>query len=228
MSSYSMLEKGTKNMQKIHWILGAVAIAVLATVGVFAMQPNAPSQILSALDPSEPRLNVPQGTMLAMRLETTLSTKTAQVGDRFEAVVTTPVRVNGKLAIPAGAKLSGHVILAEQPGKASGRGQLQLAYDELRINGHSYDLASRSPVYESESGTTKDVALIGGGAVAGGVVGGVLDGGSGAVKGAVVGGAAGTGASLMTRGPQLELERGTVLQLHLDEGMSVRVSKPVA
>lgn len=213
-------------MKKSFWVLGAVAVVLIAAVAVFAMQPKGSGGAFSMPMLGQARINVPQGTVLAMRLQTTLSTKTANVGDRFEAGVSSPVHVNGKLAIPEGAQVSGHVILAEQPGKTSGRGQLQLSYDQLRFDGRSYNLGSRSQIYESKSGTTKDVAMIGGGAVAGGIVGGVLGGGGGAAKGAVIGGAAGTGASLLTRGPQLELERGTALQLRLDQSVSVRAPKP--
>jgi hypothetical protein len=133
--------------------------------------------------------------------------------------------VEGAVAIPAGAQVEGHVILAEQPGKSSGRGHLQLQYDEVAFGGHRYELDTRSRVYTSASGSKKDAALIGGGAVAGGVLGGILGGSAGsAVKGAVVGGAAGTGASLLTRGPQLTLEAGRVLTMSLDH--DVRVVPP--
>jgi acetyltransferase-like isoleucine patch superfamily enzyme len=212
-------------MKKMFWILGAAAVVVIAAVTVFAMQPKGSPAAFSIPIVGAARINVPQGTVLAMRLQTTLSTKTANVGDRFEAGVSSPVHVNGKLAIPEGAQITGHVMLTDQPGKTSGRGQLQLAYDQVRFDGHSYNLGSHSQIYESKSGTTKDVAMIGGGAVAGGIVGAVLGGGSGAAKGAVIGGAAGTGASLMTRGPQLELERGMALQLRLDQAVSVRAPK---
>jgi hypothetical protein len=47
-------------------------------------------------------------------------------GDRFEATLTRDVAVDGVSAIPAGATVVGKVIVAEQPGKASGRGRLQL------------------------------------------------------------------------------------------------------
>jgi hypothetical protein len=162
---------------------------------------------------------------MSVRLGTTLSTKTARVGDRFTGTVASAIRVNDHVVIPAGAAVRGHVILAEQPGKASGRGVLQLEFDELSFGGHSYDLDTRTRVYTSASGSKKDAALIGGGAVAGGVVGGILGGSAGsAVKGAVIGGAAGTGASLLTRGPQLTLEAGRVLNVSLDR--DVRVVPP--
>jgi hypothetical protein len=163
-----------------------------------------------------------------MRLQSTISTKTAQVGDRFQASVTSPVHVNGRVAIPEGSNISGHVIMAKQPGKASGRGELQFAYDQIAFDGRSYAMNANSQVYTSNSGTKKDVALIGGGAVAGGVIGAVLGGKGDIAKGAVVGGAAGTGASLLTRGPQLVLEQGTILQTQLDQSLSVRTTKQPA
>ena len=62
------------------------------------------------------------------------------------------------------------------------------------------------------------------GAVAGGIVGAVVGGDDAVAKGAAAGAAAGTGASLMTRGPQLMIERGTVLNASLDQDVSVRRS----
>ena len=224
-------------MKKNIWIIAAVGLAVIGAGSIFAMQAKVPApdgtETGSAAShrtssPSPANIVVPQGTAFAMRLQSTISTKTAQVGDRFQAEVSSPVHVNGRLAIPAGSNVSGHVILARQPGKASGRGELQLSYDQVAFDGRSYDLNTNSQVYTSKSGTTKDVALIGGGAVAGGIVGGVLGGKGDIAKGAAVGGAAGTGASLLTRGPQLVLEQGTVLQTQLDQSLSVRKTKQPA
>ena len=226
-------------MNKTPWIVGSgVAVALIAAGTIYAMQSgDKPAETIFPMEKgaaarserstpasSDSRTVVPQGTMLALTLQTSLATKTANVGDRFQATVASPVHVNGRLAIPEGARVSGHVILAEQPGKASGRGQLQLSYDQLTFGGHSYDLGTRSEIYESKSGTKKDVALIGGGAVAGGIVGAVVGGDKSVAKGAAAGAVAGTGASLLTRGPQLTIERGTVLNASLDQAVSVRRS----
>jgi type IV secretory pathway VirB10-like protein len=219
-------------MKKQTWIILAVVASLIGAGTIYAMQqkdsaPNSPTASVSHGIALSSNIQIPQGTGLAMTLQTTISTKTAQVGDRFQATVSSPVHVNGEMAIPEGSQVSGHVIVAKQPGKASGRGELQLAYDQLSFDGRSYNLNSQSQVYVSKSGTKKDVELVGGGAVAGAVLGAVLGGGAGAAKGAVVGGAAGTGASLLTRGPQLELAQGMALQTHL-ESMSVRRVKQAA
>ena len=212
------------------WILLAAAVAVVGVASVYAWQN--PEQIATitkvATGPVVPlTMTVPAGTPIEITLQMTLSTKTAAVGDRFSAVVAAPVVQNGKTLIPAGAEIEGAVALAEQPGKASGRGRLQLAYETVRFGGRTYKLGSHSQIYESASGTGKDAALIGGGAVAGGVVGGIVGGSAGsAAKGAVVGAATGTAASLLTRGPQLEIESGTKLHFTLDQ--DVVVHPPIA
>jgi len=168
------------------------------------------------------RTAVPVGTEMAVRLQSTLSTKTTKPGDRFTAVVAAPVYVDGEVVIPEGARVEGSVLLSEEPGKASGRGYLQLGYEELSFGGQTHRLDTRSVRYESASGTKKDAAMIGGGAVAGGILGGIVGGSAGsAAKGAVVGGAAGTATSLLTRGPQLTLAAGTVLRVRLDRELRV-------
>jgi hypothetical protein len=217
-------------MNRNVWIPVVVVAAILGAVSVFAL--NNPQKVESMKDDlasvGSPfstfrTLEVPAGTPISLRLGTTLSTKTSNVGDRFSATVTSPVRVQGDVAIPAGAQVAGHVALAKEPGKSSGRGQLQLAYETVSFEGRNYSLGSRSQVYLSKSGTKKDAAMIGGGVVGGAILGRVLGNSTGdAAKGAVVGGAAGTAASLMTRGPQLTLERGTALSFTLDRNVAVR------
>jgi len=216
-------------MNKTPWILGGVAVALIAAGTIFAMQSN--DNAPDAANPgakavtgvTDSRILVPQGTAFSVSLGTTLATKTSRVGDSFDGTIASPVSVDGRVAIPAGAHVAGHLAVAEQPGKASGRGQLQLSYDSVSFGGHSYDLGTLSQVYESASGTKKDVALIGGGAVVGGIVGAIAGSGH-PVKGAAIGAGAGTAASLLTRGPQLTIERGTVLHASLDQSVRVRRS----
>lgn len=168
------------------------------------------------------KVMVPAGTRMSLVLGTSLSTKTADVGEPFEARVASPIYVNGRLAIPSGAHVTGHVAAVKQPGKASGRALMQLAFDRLHVGGRTYALNSVGPTMEGKSGAKKDAAMIGGGAIAGAVLGGVLGHGAGdAAKGAVIGGATGTAASLMTRGPQLKLEAGSTVSFTLDRSVSV-------
>jgi hypothetical protein len=135
--------------------------------------------------------------------------------------------MDGQVVIPAGTEVAGHVALAQRSGKTSGRAYMQLAYDQLSFGGKSYNVAAVGDTIWGKGGGGKDAKMIGGAAAAGAVIGGILGGSAGsAVKGAVVGGAAGTGASLMARGPDLEIKSGQKVTLSLDR--SVVVPKPKA
>jgi hypothetical protein len=227
--------ESTSGNKKLLWF-SLAGVAMLGAVAVYAINnPSTPGTLAeptaglvaattgSAAPARAGSVTLPAGTSLSMALQTSLTTKTAAVGDRFTAHVSSPVMVAGRTVIPAGAEVSGHVALTEQPGKASGRGLMQLSYDTVRFGGRTYEMSSNSRVYESESGRGKDAAIIGGGAVAGGVVGAIIGGSAGdAGKGAAAGAAAGTAASLLTRGPQLQLDAGTVLQVTLDHPVTVR------
>jgi hypothetical protein len=214
-------------MNRKTWIPVAVGLALVAAVTVYALQGQGPMVDGGSGAPflalGTPKVEVPAGTPVSVVLQTSLTTKHTNEGDRFSARVASPVVVAGKIAIPEGAEVHGHVVLAEQPGKASGRGRLQLAYDRVEFGGRGYDLDSRSQVYVSKSGRGKDAALIGGGTLIGGVVGAIAGSGH-PVKGAAIGAGAGTAASLLTRGPQLELGAGSTLRFTLDRDVSVRPS----
>jgi hypothetical protein len=181
--------------------------------------------------PSKPAapatITLPAGTAIALDMSTPLTTKTATAGQQFTATVAEDVVMDGQVVVPAGAEVTGHVALAQRSGKASGRAYMQLAYDDLSFGGKTYNVASVGDTVWGKGGGSKDAKMIGGGAAAGAVIGGILGGSAGsAVKGAVIGGAAGTGASLLTRGPDLEIKAGQKVTLSLDQ--PVAVPKPKA
>lgn len=187
----------------------------------------APSKPAPSKPAAPATITVPAGTAIALSMTTDLTTKTATAGSQFTATVAEDVVMDGQVVIPAGAEVVGHVALAQRSGKASGRAYMQLAYDNLTFGGKSYEVASVGDTVWGKGGGGKDAKMIGGGAAAGAVIGGILGGSAGsAVKGAVIGGAAGTGASLMTRGPDLEIKSGQKVTLSLDQ--SVPVAKPKA
>ena len=191
-----------------------------------ASQP-APSKPAPSKPAAPATVTVPAGTAIALAMTTPLTTKTATAGTQFTATVAEDVVMDGQVVIPAGAEVVGHVALAQRSGKTSGRAYMQLAYDNLTFGGKTYEVASVGDTVWGKGGSGKDAKMIGGGAAAGAVIGGILGGSAGsAVKGAVIGGAAGTGASLLTRGPDLEIASGQKVTLSLDQ--PVAVAKPKA
>src|SRR6266478_4930919 len=56
----------------------------------------------------EPRpVVVPADTVIAVVLDQTISSKTSKPGDKFTATVESPVEIEGKIAIPKGARAEG-------------------------------------------------------------------------------------------------------------------------
>jgi len=161
---------------------------------------------------------VSPGTELRLRLVNTINTKTAKDGDTFSATVLTPDSY-------AQAVVEGHVLQIKPSGKVTGKTELKLAFDRLRLpTGTTLKLnAQLVKIYDADSvkdvdeagnvksgsqGTTTAIRT-GGGAAIGAVVGAIAGGGKGAAIGAAVGGAAGAGSVLIQGSKKIVLESGT-------------------
>src|SRR4051794_7662753 len=78
---------------------------------------------------------VPAGTPFDVVLQVSLDTEASEAGDRFSARIAHPVIVGGKVAVPEGAFLHGHVVLSDPVSRDGHRGLLILAYDQLVVDG---------------------------------------------------------------------------------------------
>ncbi len=77
------------------------------------------------------RVTIPAGTVLNVRLQTTLTSKTSKEGDKFTAVVDKPVSVAGKEVIPEGSIVTGHVTYAKSSGRIKGTAAMRIVLDEI-------------------------------------------------------------------------------------------------
>jgi len=188
-------------------------------------------------------LTVEPNTVMAVSLNTFLTTKNARPGDNFHGEVLVPVTVAHTVAIPKGAVVTGRVVNVKRSGRVKGRAEMALAFEKiifpdgftsdisLELKGaHGKDFSPMQSGDERVRGDTakgKDAAIIvstaSGGAGLGSIVG--LGKGIGTGRGSAVGAGAGIGAGagavaglvtvLATRGPDLILDRGTQLDLVL-------------
>jgi hypothetical protein len=161
---------------------------------------------------------VPDGLQMKIRLNTEINTKTNREGDQFTAVVLDPSDYSE-------AVIEGHIASLNKSGKATGKTELSLAFDTIRMrDGRASRFAGQvERVYQSESvktvdeegnvetsSRTKDTATRGvaGGAL-GAIIGGIAGGGKGAAIGAILGAGVGAGSVLVQDGKTLILEPGT-------------------
>jgi hypothetical protein len=178
-----------------------------------------------APEPEAPRtaqVAVPSGTTFTISLDQPLSSKTSTAGEPVRAHLVNELRSEGVTVAHNGARVEGVVAEVEGSGRVSGRAIIGLNFTVLetvsgkeRIQTTMVDGTLRAP------GTKKrDVVTIVGGTAAGAVIGQIL----GDPKlGAIIGAAAGTGVVLATKGEELNLEPGYLLDLRLVEPLSVTV-----
>lgn len=161
---------------------------------------------------------VPSGTELDVRLTQELSSETATVEQRFEAVTAADVFQDDRLLIPAGSRVRGVVSSVDPATRTDRRGEMTLAFDQITVNGRNYPMRGTvTQVLKAETET--EVAKIGGGAGVGAIIGGIIGGLKGAILGAVIG-AGGTIAA--TEGTDVKLESGTILRLRLEDPLRIR------
>jgi len=161
---------------------------------------------------------VPEGMDLRIRLDEGISSETARPEDRVEASLAQSVRVDGRVAIPAGARVVGVVRGVERAHRPSQGGRLDLVFDRIyRNDGSQLDI--RAHVVSLEGDLDEKGEHAGIGAVIGGVLGAIVGGKKGAVVGAIVGG---TGSVVARSGDDLDLPAGTILTLRLDRPLDLR------
>ncbi len=176
---------------------------------------------------------VAEGTTIRVRLTTELSTALSQVGETFKARVASDVLQDGKVLIPAGAEIDGHVVEVSE-GHAGGHGTIRLRPDTVVLSDgqqfHMDAMVTGTPgsrTHVNGEGTInagsrwkKDGVEYGGAVGAGAVTGAVIAGPVGALTGSLIGAGAIT-VHLLIDHPQARLGPGTVLLITLNSRLNL-------
>ena len=162
---------------------------------------------------------VPSGQELDVRLESELSSATAQVEDRFSATTAVDLYQNNDVLIPAGSTLRGVVSSVDKATRTDRKGSMTLAFDQITIRGRNYPMRGTVEQALESSGIKGEAGKIGAGAGVGAVLGGILGGAKGALLGILIGGG---GTIAATPGKDVTLPAGTVLRVRLDQAIRVR------
>ena len=162
---------------------------------------------------------VPNGTQLVGVLNNDLSTQNAREGDRFTMTVRSPGQFEG-------ATIEGRVMNVDRGGRITGRSQMTLDFDTIRLrNGRSYSFAGilesvREPdgdivrvdnegAVREGNQTERTVTRTAIGTAVGAIIGAIAGGGKGAAIGAVIGAGAGAGSVYIEGRNDLQLTAGT-------------------
>ena len=160
--------------------------------------------------------------MISVTLDESISSKTSTPGQNFSASVREPVEVDGRLAIPKGARATGVVKDAKAAGRFKGGASLELTLTSIEINGTNYDVHTSAPNETSKGKGKRTATLVGGGAGGGALIGGLAGGGKGALIGGLIGAAAGTGGAGLTGNRDITLPAETPITFKLVDPLEIK------
>lgn len=162
---------------------------------------------------------IPVGQEIDVRLQSTLSSDTAEVEQRFEATTLVDLYRGNDVLIPAGSVLRGVVSSVKPATRTSRRGEITLSFDRVTVRGQDYPM--RGTVVEAlkSEGIRAEAGRIGAGSAIGAIIGGIVGGVKGALLGVVIAGGATVAA---TEGTDVTLPAGTVLRIRLDTPPEIR------
>lgn len=184
--------------------------------------------------------SVPADTVISVRMESTLSSRSSRVGDRFTATVAVPVYVNGATVIPAGAIVEGRVTEVTPARRMARSGTIAVEFEALVLpdgtrlalegNLTSDDPEIRRQIDDENRVTGRDNRRTGVFVGSSGAVGAVLGGIAGGLKGAAVGGVIGAGVGLagvlLTKGEEASVPSGTSFGVQLRRALSLHTGTP--
>lgn len=168
---------------------------------------NRPSQAEAALGQDAPavtaagpssqvnfeELTVAADSVIGFDLDRSLSSDRARVEDRVEARVARDVRVSRRVAIPAGSKALGTVVVVDRGGKFKERARLGIRFNTLILtDGTRLPIQTDTIFRYGDAPGDSSAKKIGGGAVAGAILGAIIGGAKGAAVGATAGAGGGT------------------------------------
>jgi len=210
-------------------VAGPPAEATLPVVEPVAERSIAPPETPIPELPAEPIIEevvIPASAVIGLEIETTVSSERARLEDRVDARVTRDVFAGGRLALPAGSRVIGAVMLVERGGKMKERARLGVRFHTVMLaNGRQVPLRTE-PIYrDGESPVADSSRKIGGAAIGGAVLGAILGGGKGAIAGATAGAAGGTAAVMTGDRHPAVLASGSIVTVKLASPLSFDIER---
>lgn len=157
---------------------------------------------------------IPSGTEIKVRTDEQITATTANAGQHYSGTVSQAVmNSNGAVVIPQGSPAQ---LTAVQNGD-----KVSLDLNSVTVDGRLYNIQSSSYKPGTLGANSTTAKYVGGGALAGTLIGALAGGGKGALIGAIAGGAAGAGAQVLTTGKKINIPAETVLTFKTAQSLNM-------
>jgi hypothetical protein len=197
---------------------------------------------IPSTSPNTEAYTLEAGTKIAVVLKHAISTKSARENDPVYAETSFPVVSNGRIVIPVGTYVQGVIQRSQRPGRVKGRGALVIHFNTLIFpSGYTLLLpgaidtvpgaektemknhdGKQEGTIESQGTKGKDAGTIASTAGTGAAVGAVVArSAGGAGVGGLLGAGVGLASVLLTRGPDVRVESGTLVDMVLQRSIIV-------
>jgi hypothetical protein len=199
----------------------APAVAAPPQVATAPAAPAPPPPVPPPAPKPQEHLSIPAGTVLTIRMVDNIDSSRNRPGEEFAATLDSPIVVGDRVVGSRGADARVRLVDAKTAGRVTGQSELQLELTAVTINGVSY--ATHSGYYEQHGGSrgTRTAETVGGGAILGALIGGILGHGKGAAIGSVAGAGAGTAVQVSTKGQAVKVPTETKLDFTLMDPVTV-------
>ena len=193
----------------------------LETIDEVALGVGLPSE---EQPPTLRELIMARDSVIGLQIDTPVTSEDAVVEDDVEARVARDVMVRDEVAIPAGTRVLGSVVLVERAGQLRGSARLGVRFHTVVLDEIVEVPIRTETVYrEGKSRGSKSAAKIGGAAVGGAILGAIFGGRQGAAIGGAAGAAGGTAAAMAGDGQPATLPEGSTLTIRLSRPSTVTI-----
>lgn len=188
------------------------------------------------------QVTIPAGTKFKVRLETPISSKISEVGDKISVTLLEPLPIDSQHALPRGIEMTGQITQVKRAGQVKGKAEVYALINELTTTYGSEpivvsivsadDFANDEKIRTDEEGKLisnrdlgDDVKKAGAGAGLGSIATAPVAIATENVGAAIAGPAAGALAGLLlTRGKEIRLAVGTVFRMKFDKPLMIPLS----
>jgi len=164
-------------------------------------------EIAPKKEPTQGIATVEAGTALTVKMSEGFNSRQNKAGQRFTAVLEGNLVSGDTLVAPKGSQVYGVLTNVKRAGRLAGSAALHFELNEISINGTMFVIKTQNIGGEGINSARKTLGTTARAAA----IGGLIDGSDGAKTGAKVG----AGVSLLTKGSDIQVPKGELIEFIL-------------